>query len=355
MEVSGSTDTCSQLVKELEEHIQVDEGKKEFNSFSDRAHSDRAHLKSLKSSLFNIVGSNLEECKKILFDLMTTYAAHVYLPSVRRNYVHLCLETSPSSTELNTCLEVLEKNFEVVGHVDRDMINWISIKRNMPDVGNDTEKIEKTLLSWKNHGPCIITDKRKIETTNNPVWVNFYLTLCYFIKLIETGNENVSRVVKQFHNVCSEMRRERNDNMSRSKIREWLQCDSAGFGRLKPGHPIQGDMMQLTGTIGNPSFQEAQQTRSDKFVCWKNVYIPLDTRKFLTCSFNQGQQVTFGVGFTFRGPLAIPVDTSSESASSKPNSPSKVASEDEEQQTFEVLSSALKTRSYSQATKSSNL
>ena len=70
-------------------------------------------------------------------------------------------------------------------------------------------------------------------------------------------------------------------------------------------------------------------------------------------NFKQGQKVTFGVGFTFRGPQAI-VLTASESTSSKPTSPRKITFENDEvkslQQTF---STGPRAQTYSQVAKSS--
>ena len=108
----------------------------------------------------------------------TTY---VYLPYVRRSYIHLSkLNSNPSLTDLDICLEHLEKNFSSVGHVDRNMINWLLIIRGMLDIGGNTKKVEEKLI-WKNQGPCLISDERNIQAKNNPIWVNFYLTICYFV------------------------------------------------------------------------------------------------------------------------------------------------------------------------------
>ena len=347
-EVSKSIDTCFQLIKELNEYISSGEGGRDLDSFS-----DEAYLKDLESKLLKILGSNKEKQKEILYDLMTNskYASHVNLPCVRRSYIHLCqLGSDPSPTDSDTCLEHLESNFKLVGHVDRDMMNWLLIARNLPNIGGDMKKIEEKLLSWKHKGPCIIPDKRNIQTTNNPVRVNFYLTICYFIQLIEAEDDRVPLITKQFKETCHTLKQESKDVKSRFWIKEWLHNNGTGFGRLRSGQLVQSEMMLLTGLVGIPSWQEAQRSKGDKgfpYILWKDLWIPFDPKR--NSNLKQGKKVTFGVGFTLRGPQAI-VFAIFESTPSKPNSPRKLT-EGDEQQSFHVMGDMPPKPSYSQATK----
>ena len=350
-EVAKSIDTCFQLVKELNEYVCSGEGGKNLDSCS-----DEAYLKDLESKLLNILGSNKAKQKEILYDLMTNskYTAYVNLPCVRRSYIHLChLESNPTPIDSDTCLEHLESNFKLVGHVDRDMMNWLLITRNLPDVGGDTKKIEEKLLSWKHQGPCIIADKRNIQTTNNPVRVNFYLTVCYFIQLIEAEGDKVPLITKKFKDACHALKQESKDIKSRFWIKEWLHDSGTGFSRLRSGQPVRSELMSLTGSVGIPSWQEAQRSRGDKgfpYILWKDLWIPFDPKR--NSNFKRGKQITFGVGFTLRGPQAI-VFTVIESASSKPNSPRKLLNEGDEQRSFQITEDTPQTPaiSYSQVTK----
>ena len=113
-------------------------------------------------------------------------------------------------------------------------------------------------------------------------------------------------------------------------------------------------MMSITGSVGIPSWQEAQRSRGDKgfpYILWKDLWIPFDPKR--NSNLKRGKLVTFGVGFTLRGPQAI-VFTVLETASSKPNSPRKP--EGDEQHSFEIMGNTTQLRaiSYSQVTKGIN-
>ena len=284
-EVSSSIDTCLQLVKELNGLIGSTEGEKELNSCND----DKVHLKSLEIRLLSVIGSSKKERKDILHDLMTTYAgsARVNLPYIRRSYIHLCqLDSKPSPTDLKTCLNALERNFEMVGYNDRDMMNWLLVTKNIPTIGGNIRKVEDKLVLWKDRGVHLVMDKRKIQSTNNPIWVNFYLTICYFIQLVETDSEDVSLVNVKLNNACHVMNEKSKENKSRYKIKEWLHNAGTGFMRLKPGHPILHEMMHLSGSVGIPSVQEAQHSRGEKgfpYISWKGLCIYFDAKRY----FNQ--------------------------------------------------------------------
>ena len=205
--------------------------------------------------------------------------------------------------------------------------------------------VEEKLCLWKNKGPSISTSRRSIQTPNNPVWVNFYLCICYFIQLIEAEEENVGPLVKKCKDAIQALRQDSEDDKSQHRIREWLCNDGTGFGRLKSGQIVQGEMMQRNGSIIFSSQQEAVQSKGRKrypYVSWRGLRINFIPKKYSTHdhSFKHGELVTFGVGFTFRGPQAM---LFMESASNVPNSPSKVTTKSYQQQPTQA------TQSYSQA------
>ena len=329
-EVSGSINTCLQIVKELNELLLVEE-ETDFDS------GDKARLKLLEVSLLDIIGSNKNERKKILLEVMKKYSNHVNLPSITRSWIQLCLfDAKPTPEELDICYNALEENFKVLGHVDRDMRNWLLVTRHMPDIGGNITKIEEKLCLWKTKGPCINTGKRTIQATNNPIWVNFYLSVCYFIQLIETKEEKVDQLVKKFNNANQALLQVSEDEKSQHRIREWVCNDETGFGCLKAGQIVQGEMKLLKGSV--TLLQSKRQKRPR--ISWIGLLINFNSKKYSNQPFKQGESVLFGVGFTFRGPQAMVL---TELASSVPNSPNKVISENDQQQSLPV------TQSYSQA------
>lgn len=337
LEVAGSIDSCRQLIKDLSEMIY------EGQSF-DR-NRDETHLKSLECRLLDIIGASEKEQKEILRFLMKR-PMYVNLLHIRRSYIHLCQPNSP--TDLDFCLELLEENFKLVGHVDRDMKNWLLIIKNLPNVGGNLKIVEEKLLLWRNEGPCITEDKRKIKVKNNPLWANFYLTICYFIQVIETDEKaEIPPIVEQFKNACKVMQEEGKENKSQFQIKEWLHHSGTGFGRLRSGRYISDEMLQIKGSVGIPSWQEAHQSRGDKgfpYIVWESIRIPFDAKRYSDHQLKQGNEVTFGVGFTLRGPQAI---LFIKSDSSRPTSPRKSRSENEGQRP--VQTSMSPTRTYSQA------
>ena len=350
-EVNKSIATCFQLVKDLNEYICTENGDSDPSICS-----DEAHIKALENRLLTIIGTNQKKRKEILFDLMTNskYNSYVNLPYVRRSYIHLAqLNNNPSPTDLDICLEHLEKNFSLVGHVDRDMMNWLLIIRGMSDIGGNTEKVEKKLISWKCKGPCLTSDKRNIQVKNNPIWVHFYLTICYFIQLIECKKEGETPpIVKQYNDAYKMLYQLSKNNESRFRSKEWLHHNGTGFGQLKSGQIIPGEMLRLMGSVGIPSWQEAHQSRGEKgfpYISWKSLCIPFDAKLYSNYHLKQGKKVAFGVGFTFVGPRAtIFID----SPSSVPGSPNKVIPEDSEQQPIQACATVSSERpTYSQATR----
>ena len=349
LEVTKSIDTCFQRVKDLNEYICAENGGADLDSCS-----AEAHIKALENRLLTIIGSNEKKRKEILYDLMTNpkYAAHVNLLYVRRSYIHLSkLNSNPSLTDLDICLEHLEKNFSLVGHFDRDMMNWLLIIRGMSDIGGDAKKVEEKLISWKYQGPSLISDKRNIQAKNNPIWANFYLTICYFIQLIESEEEGETPpIVKKYNDVYQAMKQLSKNSTSQYRVKEWIQNYGTGFGLLKSEQVIPSEMLQLRGSIGIPSWQEAHQNRGNKgfpYISWKSVCIPFNAKLYSNYHLKQGQKVFFGVGFTFTGPRAILII---DSGSSVPNSPNKVSSNNGRQQPIQAcVSGSSERQTYSQA------
>ena len=302
LETSGSVATCLQLVKDLKQRISRSEGVTELDNYE-----DMAHLKHLETLLYDIMGFSRKELKDKWFELMTKYAAHVNLPSVRRSFIHLCLQDPhPSLSDLDTCLLALEDNFKMVGFIDRDMKDWLQITRNIPNVGGNLKEVEKRLLLWKRDGPNLVMNKRNIQANNNPLLANFYLMMCYFVQLIEIEGKDVSPIKEKFM-TCDAIKLGVNKPQF-ELVREWLQCDGTGFGRLRSGKLIESEMMELPGSVGIPSWQEARRSRGNQgfpYINWKGLCIPFNPIRYSNCSFKQRQKVTFGVGFIFNGPQAI--------------------------------------------------
>lgn len=353
-EVSKSIDTCMQLVKDLKEYWAKPFAREENRDLI--TCSEEARVKTLEIRLLDIIGSSKEKQKSIMHDLMTMtkyQGANVNLPSIRRSYIHLCrLSSNPSPPDLDTCLYALEKNFEVIGHVDKDMKNWLLVVRNLPDIGGNLETIEKKLISWKENGPSLIVDKRNIRATNDPIWANFYLTICYFIQLTETSKVKVPLIVNKYTEACNLLKQKSKTSKSRFRITEWLHCHGTGFGRLKSGQPIHNEMMRIAGgSVGSLSWQQSKGDQGYPYISWKGLRIFFDAKRYSTYRFKQGHPVDFGIGFTLRGPQAIIL----ESVSSKPSASSGhkvVKAEDGTPQLSETLDIVTPKPTYSQAAQS---
>ena len=342
-EVAKSFDTCLDLVKALNEYVDEDEGRDLDGC------GGEIGFRNLESRLFSIMGSR-EKQLKVLHKLITKDDAHVNLPYIRRSYIHLCQLKSNRSMDFDTStlLMALEKNFESVGYVDKDMLAWLSVTRNMPDIGGNIITIEEKLLMWKRQGPSVIQNKRSIPPINDLILVNYYLMICYFIQLIETK----AHALKQFNDACSTTKQESKSNKLRYRMKEWLHNSGTGFRRLRSGPIIKIEMLELDGSMGIPSWQEAHRSRGDKgfpYVTWKGICIWFDAKRYSQHHFKQGDQVKFGVGFTFTGPKAIILNAL---ASDKSGSHATVVIKDEKQQPIQNLNDPEFT--YSQATRSSD-
>ena len=346
-EVAKSIDTCLHLVKSLNEYIAEDEVR-DLDGYG-----GEVALRSLESRLFGIIGSK-EKQIKALNELITKNDAHINLPYIRRSYIHLCrvkYKKFPTDFDTSTLLLALEKNFEAVGYVDKDMLTWLSVTRNMADVGGNIKTVEEKLLMWKRQGPSVLESKRSILPTNDHVLVSFYLMICYFVQLIESEK---AHTVSQFNDACATTKRDSKTNKLRFRMKEWLHNSGIGFGRLRSGQIIITEMLRLVGSMGIPSWQEAQRSRGDRgfpYISWKGICIYFDAKRYSHYHLKQGEQVTFGVGFTFVGPQAIIL---SPSTSNKCSS-LKMVSYDEKQQSIQDINDSVASQSsYSQASKNVN-
>ena len=200
-----------------------------------------------------------------------------------------------------------EKNFEHLGYNDRDMINWLRVIKNIPAVARDLTKIEEQLLLWKD-GPCVTPNKESIQSKNNPLLVNFYLTICYFIQLMETKEDEVYDIVYKVKKFREETNKISDHNIikSRARVTEWLHEHGSGFKCLKSGKQKKEEMLRLKGSVVCSSWKEAYQHTNQKFpqISWKGLTIffdPNDTEH----RFKRDDQVEFSVGFNYKGPRAI--------------------------------------------------
>lgn len=229
IEVMNSIDACHYLIEKLKDFVQSGEGGKDANSYERfvEIHEDR---------LTSIAGS-VSHQKTNLLKRMKTCSNDVDLAYLRRSYVSLCVRTSYNNSEC-VCWEQLkdftEKIFEHLGYNDRDMINWLQVIKNIPTVARDMTKIEEQLLLWKN-GPCITANKESSQSKNDPLFVYFYLTICYFIQLVETREDEVYEIVDK----VKKFREETNKRSeliiikSRGRVKEWLHKHGSGFECLK--------------------------------------------------------------------------------------------------------------------------
>ena len=72
--------------------------------------------------------------------------------------------------------------------------------------------------------------RHHIQAQYNPISVNFYLTACYFIQMMEAEADEIPHIVKKFNIVLHEMKQQSKCNKSRFRIKEWLHKSRVGFG-----------------------------------------------------------------------------------------------------------------------------
>ena len=113
--------------------------------------------------------------------------------------------------------------------------------------------------------------------------------------------------MKKYNDAYQAMKQLSKNSTPQYRIKEWLHNSGTGFGRLQSGLVIPSEMLQLTRSVGIPSWQEARQGRENKrflYISWKSLHIPFDAKLYSNYHLKRGQKVSFGVGFTFTGPRA---------------------------------------------------
>ena len=298
LEVVNSIDACHYLIEKLRDFIQNGEGGKDADSYE---HSIAVH----ESHLTSVAGS-VSDQKRSLLKLIRTCPKDVYKAHFRRSYVSLCIN-NPTDLNWRDLKDLTEKNFEHLGYNDRDMSNWLQVIKNIPNVARDMKIIEEQLLLWKD-GPCITPNKESIQSKNDPLFVNFYLTICYFIQLIETKEDEVYDIVQKVKKYREKTNKRSELIKSRGRVKEWLHKDGSGFERLKSGKQKREEMLHLNGSVVYSSWQEARQHNETEFphISWKGLTIFFDPNATVHMyRFKRDDQVEFTVGFTFKGPRAI--------------------------------------------------
>lgn len=301
LEVVNSIDACHYLIEKLKDFIQSGEGGKDADSYE---HSVTVH----ESHLTSIAGS-VSDQKKSLLKLIKTCSDDVYKAHFRRSYVSLCIN-NPTDLNWRDLKDLTEKNFEHLGYNDRDMSNWLQVIKNIPNVARDMTKIEEQLLLWKD-GPCVTPNNGSIQSKNNPLFVYFYLTICYFIQLAETKEDEVYDIVHKVKKYREETNKRSELIKSRGRVKEWLHKDGSGFEHLKSGKQKRDEMLRLNGSVVYSSWQEARQHNETEFphISWKGLTIFFDPNATgHMYRFKRDDQVEFTVGFTFKGPRAITCD-----------------------------------------------
>ena len=70
--------------------------------------------------------------------------------------------------------------------------------------------------------------------------------------------------MKKCNSAIQVLKQDSEDDKSQHRIREWLRNDGTGFGRLKSGLIVRGEMMLRNGSVVFSSQQEAKQSKGRK-------------------------------------------------------------------------------------------
>ena len=153
------------------------------------------------------------------------------------------------------------------------------------------KKIQDKLLKWK--------------SKSSSVDGKFYLTICYFIKLITCDKTEAPEIISNFNAANKRVQRDSTsmEDKSRSRIREWLQADGEGFQCLRSDQQDINAMRWLEGKVIMLSRQESS------LISWKGIHVFADYK--MSMRFKDGQHIRFTVGFSLRGVRAIAVEPSS--------------------------------------------
>ena len=291
--VAESVFRCSQLLTKLEEFIKCGDGGKDSDSHE-------ASLTSLKAQFFDVVDRDPKKVKKVLKDFIDSDVKLANKMHHRRWYVSLWLpgqmpkKYKPCSNEhanYSDLLKLLQDNIDIVGHNDIDMQLWLSVVRELP-IGKDMDVIGDKLSKWKSN----------VSSSDSKMWVNFYLSIFYFVKLISCNETGAPLLGSSYKDANRRVQEEGKQNKSRSRIKEWLHETGKGFQCLRSGEQNRIEMRQFEGTI-----HSTEGRRS--LISWKGIHVffePYD--RTLTEQFNHGQLVKFTVGFSLRGVRAITVE-----------------------------------------------
>ena len=303
LEVVNSIDACHHLIEKLKDFAHSGEGGKDADSYE--------HSVTVQESRLTAIAGSVNDQKNDLLKLMKTCSNDVQQAYFRRSYVSLCIHTNlRGPTEhfyWQDLKDLTEKNFQYLGYNDRDMNNWVQIVKNVPAVARDMTAIEEQLLLWK-EGPCVTPNTESLRSKNNPLFVNFYLTICYFIQLVETSEDEVYDIVYKVKKYREETYKRSELIKSRGRVKEWLHKDGNGFQCLKSGKQKREEMLRLNGSVVYSSWQEARQHNETEFphISWKGLTIFFDPNATGHMSrFKRDDRVEFSVGFTFKGPRAI--------------------------------------------------
>ena len=293
--IAESVVKCSQLLTKLEEFIKCGDGGKDSDSHE-------ASLSSLRAQFLGIIEPDLDKLKEFLKDFIDSDVKSENKIHHRRWYVSLWLpgqiprkhevkisRESYTQEEYSHLLHLLQDNIDVVGHNDADMQLWLSVVRKLP-IGTNMEMIGDELSKWKS------------RIKESKIWVNFYLSIFYFIKLISCNETGAPLLISNFKDANRRVLEEGQQNKSRSRIKEWLHATGEGFQCLRSGEQIRNEMRQFEGTVHSNEGKHS-------LISWKGIYVffgPYD--RSLAEQLHHGQHVKFTVGFSLRGIRAITVE-----------------------------------------------
>ena len=191
--IINSIDTCHYLIEKLNDFVKSGEGGKDAESYEFSVKRQEQHLR--------IIAGSIEDQKRNTWKLVEICSDNVTKARYRRSYVNLCVRNPTKFLDWNHLMNLKKENFKYLGYNDRDMQNWLMIIKEIPPVARDIQQIEKLLLLWKD-GHCVPSTERIDQSTNDPMHACFYLTICYFIQLVEAEeNEDVSEVVYKVKNI----------------------------------------------------------------------------------------------------------------------------------------------------------
>jgi len=272
---------CSQLFKKIEDYIQWGDGGKDSDSHE-------ASVALHKTEYHTIIDSDPNEQKKILQNLIDSNVRSEHKVVCRRRYVQLCISGGQMPTlhkvnikasplEYRYLLQILEENFATVGYNDTDMLLWISVVRKLP-TGNKIDDIEEKLKSWYS----AVTRSKE-----SSMWLNFYFSIFYFIKLISCNKAEAPMIVKNFKDCNKKVQEESKLKKSRSRIIEWLHAAGEGFQCLCSGEQLLSKMRQFEGKVTILT----QEKSKNVSLSWKGIHVhydPVSSDQWTTCKVHCG-------------------------------------------------------------------